>query len=832
VKRWLSLAVALVASVAAATPASGAASAGFRSADGHESSAHVARLPAQDPTPPLTPSDPSAGANSGGLVDGGMTSGDPLAGNGLGGALCTRPSSLSARARARCAASGTVSAGAPMSHWGFDVHIDTGMFGISGRTFLAAFQSLVLTPGWWLLAWLTQALLGLLEWCYSLNLLDGQGLSGVRRAMAGAQRAFTDPWLVLALAIAAIAVTWQGIVRRRVVDSIAEAGAMVAMLVCGLWIISDPVGTVGRASALADQASLGTLAAVTTGRPDAGPAALGDGLGRVFDSAMRAPWCYLEFGDIDFCTNPARLDHDVLAAAHRLERRALDGAGCQQVTRASQCPPIGDSDDDLRRSATLLATARTNGDLFLALPANDPDRNGISGDHSDSLYRALCHNDDDTHCEGPSKQAAQWRTEQGTWPRAGGLCLIGLGLFGMLALLGFIAARLLGAALLTVLYLLLAPVAVLAPCLGCTGRNTFTGWLTRLAGAVLAKLIYSVLLGVVLVVLGLLQAIGDTGWWTQWLLIGAFWWIVFARRDEVLQFARLGHAETAHAGARFASNVLAARQAGRTATGAALSFGRGGALAARGAARGARATGEAVTGPVQARRERRQAAEREAGEQLRAGQTEAVLRGEQRDAAARLAGPASDPQLAAQRARRGTLAREELKARQAGDTRRAARLAHRQQAVARQLATREAIAAGANDLVGRAVSHRHATGDPVAPRDRSDRQRWLDHQATLRRGVPQGPRADPADYRDYPRLAPLAGLDRSAYQRLEPAQQRRARLQIDRALQARVDAPPVAPASAPPDTPRAPEPAPPFSRAPETPAERRHRQFASHRDDD
>jgi hypothetical protein len=235
---------------------------------------------------------------------------------------------------------------------------------------------------------------------------------------------------------------------------------------------------------------------------------------------------------------------------------------------------------------------------------------------------------------------------------------------------------------------------------------------------------------------------------------------------------------------------------------------------------------------VQARRERRQAAERQAGEQLRAGQTEAVLRGEQRDAAARLAGPASDPQLAALRTRRGTLAREELKARQAGDTRRAATLAHRQQAVSRQLATREAMAAGAHDVVGRAARHRHATGDPLTERDRFDRQRWLDHQATLRRGVPQGPRADPADYRDYPRLAPLAGLDRSAYQRLQPGEQRRARLQIDRALQARVDAPPASPASAPAESADPAAPAPAFSRAPESPADRRRRQFASHRDDD
>jgi len=55
----------------------------------------------------------------------------------------------------------------------------------------------------------------------------------------------------------------------------------------------------------------------------------------------------------------------------------------------------------------------------------------------------------------------------------GGLLLILAGTLGMLLLLGFIALRLLGAALATLLYLLLAPLAVLAPALGDAGRTPF-----------------------------------------------------------------------------------------------------------------------------------------------------------------------------------------------------------------------------------------------------------------------------------------------------------------------------------------------------------------------
>ena len=54
------------------------------------------------------------------------------------------------------------------------------------------------------------------------------------------------------------------------------------------------------------------------------------------------------------------------------------------------------------------------------------------------------------------------------------------------------------AAIFSLFFLLLAPAAVIAPALGDGGRAAFGNWVTRLLGAVCAKLIYSFLLGVVL----------------------------------------------------------------------------------------------------------------------------------------------------------------------------------------------------------------------------------------------------------------------------------------------------------------------------------------------
>ena len=73
-----------------------------------------------------------------------------------------------------------------------------------------------------------------------------------RRSVA-ARRVFTDPWLGLALAVAAVGFAWQGLVRRRVLDTLGRAALLAVMVTGGLWIIADPAGTVGAVGNLADQ---------------------------------------------------------------------------------------------------------------------------------------------------------------------------------------------------------------------------------------------------------------------------------------------------------------------------------------------------------------------------------------------------------------------------------------------------------------------------------------------------------------------------------------------------------------------------------------------------
>ena len=237
--------------------------------------------------------------------------GSPLAGNGFGSPSCSSAvltSQLSDAQRTNCAVSGVDVAPVPLSNYAVDVNIPSGLDASVTEDLDTVVQDLLVTPVWTALVWLIHVVLVALEWCYAIDLLAPSTLARVSSSLGVAQRIFTDPWLGLALAVAAVGFTWQGLVRRRVLDTLGQAALLVVMVCAGLWIIADPVGTVGAVGNLADQAALTTVAASATGNPDQPVSSVDGAFASVFDAAISGPWCYLEFGDVEWCQAPAALD--------------------------------------------------------------------------------------------------------------------------------------------------------------------------------------------------------------------------------------------------------------------------------------------------------------------------------------------------------------------------------------------------------------------------------------------------------------------------------------------------------------------------------------------
>jgi hypothetical protein len=728
----------------------------------------------------------------------------PLAANGFASPSCTAPAldaQLSAAQRTDCAVSGDDVAPVPLSNYAIDINIPSGLDASFGEDLYTVVQDLLVTPVWTALVWLIHVVLIALEWCYAIDLLAPTTLAHVGSSLGVAKRVFTDPWLGLLLAVAAVGFGWQGLVRRRVLDALGKAALLAVMVCAGLWIIADPVGTVGAVGNLADRAALGTVAASATGNPSEPVSTVDASFAGVFDAVIDGPWCYLEFGDVDWCRQPAALDPRLRATATTIEQQLRVEASCRgSAPGLVECAPGGSElQGQLSGAATALGEARTNGALFLALPAQALERTALSAQTArPTLYGTLCGSSDPTDCTAPTAPQAEFRTASGTWPRVGGLMLIVVGTLGMLLLFGFIALRLLGAALATLLYLLLAPLAVLAPALGDGGRDAFRLWLTRLLGACLAKLVYSVALGAVLLIVALLGSLDDLGWWTQWLLISIFWWTAFEQRHRLLGLVMHERAEPA----RRAPLATRAWLAGRSIRAGAGTAALGGRLVAGTAGRAVETIkqirefpqeGGTLTPPSPpgrprsvpnggqslsrgARREQRLEARSELAAQV--GRMRRVAT-QARDVRSEPATAAPDA-IAALELRRSRIAAGLRRARGQGDSRRIVSLKSRALAVDAEIAAR--------DPAGPTVRDRRLSGEPRSGSGRSGvapfalARVWRSAERELNHAAGEAPGALLRSGARAARLAGLAGLSAAEYLRSPPPRQRVVRLEIEREL--------------------------------------------------
>ncbi|HTA11880.1 MAG TPA: hypothetical protein VK765_00565, partial [Solirubrobacteraceae bacterium] len=482
---------------------------------------------------------------------------------------------------------------------------------------------------------------------------------------------------------------------------------------------------------------------------------------------IEAPWCYLEFGQVAWCRERSQLDPRLHAAAQKIAVDELALIDCEPgseplagCTHASAAQARA-----LEHSAQLLREARSNGAIFLALPANGVARNSIN--EPGSLLRILCQSSEASDCRGPTAAQAEFRTGAGTLARLGGLLLIAGGLLGMLLLFGFLVMRLLMAAVMSLLYLLLAPAIVLAPAFGESGRALFRRWGGQLLGAVVSKLVFSFLLGVVLAVLATLAGLVALGWWTQWLLMSAFWWAAYVHRHRAL-----GSASSALAG-RGAAELSQRRSLARR-VGQAIETPRAGIAVARKARQ--RFTKQAP----QSERDRRAHAGMQLAREDLDTQTRRALEHEHREAHEHSSDAAAiQHELAGRRKQLERIERARGVVLGAGEHRRAAELGHRGARVRAEIEQREQALGAAQRTVREGERAHRRTGAVYTPERREYYEGLLEQQGAL----PAGGRAGPdGARRDYAALAGLAGLGREEYERLGSHRQRSARVEIDREL--------------------------------------------------
>jgi hypothetical protein len=451
-------------------------------------------------TAPSTPpgADTTSGTGAGDQQPSPATAGDPFSDLGGRSPSCRR--GAAGQGSANCRATGSPAHSHPIGNYTYDIKIDTGVTHFTDNL-LAALQTIA-SFLWLGFLYAIKGVLLALDWAFHLNFIN-TNINKVQGGLLTMDGLFglDSGYFSLALSLAALWGMWHGFVRGKYIETIAGLGACVGLMLIALVIVHDPAGTVGKVGNWGDAAgrevASGVAGAVQPGnRAQAQEDGLNRGAQAIFDTIVLRPWCALEFGDVNFCLS-------------------------KPPTNAKYY----DKKDAYKYRADA-ASAPTIADLWLRFPAN--------GDERNALYESW-KSDEDT--------ATQSRVEmmqgQSTGKRLAVLVIIIAGLLGALLLLGWIAFWLIAFAALALFFLLLAPFVFLMPAFGDAGRRGFVNWGKRLLGALIAKLLYAIVLGIVIYVAALIAEMGNPGglgWLGVWVVEAIFWWVAFLKRHELMDF--------------------------------------------------------------------------------------------------------------------------------------------------------------------------------------------------------------------------------------------------------------------------------------------------------
>lgn len=434
----------------------------------------------------------------------------------------------------------------PLGHYYLDTHFDavsaslTGGVDVSGvPSLIAGFLANALWEG---TAFLAKTLISLFTFAFSLDLLNGSRQTGGAGALAPVSLAvhsiyanvFGQPWLVLAVTVVGMWAMWKALVQRRYTETAGALALSLIYLIVALAFVAQPARTIGSASHWTNQMSASFLSIAGHGSLGGTEQAKQEGADQLFSLLVYQPWAVLEFGGTEHCVKDGTgsSDSDPIsvpvrpfspdpsrdaALSRRLENGTAihaDGKTCiNNVNKyASHFLPYSGGSDE--RNAEY--DALNDGDPG-KLPDADPSKE--RGSYSVGIA---------------DKPATDAMEEGGQFQRLLLAALIFVCELGAFILLGALSVGVILSQVLLLLWLAFAPVALVFAVIPGRGHDFFRNWLTRLAGLLLRKAVYSLILAVLLAVnSALASATSQLGWLMSFGLQGLFFWAVFFQRRQL-----------------------------------------------------------------------------------------------------------------------------------------------------------------------------------------------------------------------------------------------------------------------------------------------------------
>lgn len=554
----------------------------------------------------------------------------------------------------------------PLGHYALDQHFSAVEASLSGGVDVSGVAPMIAhflaNALWQLTAFLASSLIALFTFAFSLDLVSGSqetGGAGALRPIAAAihsiyAHAFGAPWLLAAVAIVGIWAMWRALVQRRYTETAGALGLSLVYLVIALAFVSQPAKTVGAASQLTNRMSEAFLAISHRGSLAGAEQAKRSAADRLFSLLVYEPWTVLQFGGVEHCAEhgTGSADSDPVSVAVR--PLAADPGRDAALSRR-----LREGTEVLAESKTCINNAAKYAPRFLRFAPGSEEREAeyeaIDAADASKLPAA-----DPAALRGEylltaaDRPATDAMEEGGQYQRLGVAVLVFCGELGAFLLLGALSVGVILAQILLLLLLAFAPVALVFAVIPGRGHEFFVGWLKRLAGLLLRKAAYSLILAVLLAVAGALAAAtSQLGWLLSFGLQSLFFWAVFVQRRQLtdsLIGAAVGTGTAGreggvrllalYAGARATSRPLRAggRRAGRALRGVRGRLPGGGGAAGEGPPGGSgerpspRGGPRRPAGGGEAARDDRRGA-REAGRSSPAGEPQEGRRGERPAAA-------------------------------------------------------------------------------------------------------------------------------------------------------------------------------------------------------
>jgi hypothetical protein len=384
-------------------------------------------------------------------------------------------------------------------------------------------------------SWFANLLIELFGFAFSLDLVDGSGATGGAGALGLVSRAiqtiyttaFGGPWMVLAVSVVGLWAMWKALVQRRYAETASQLALSLIYVCAAFLFVLQPGQTIGAASHLTNEMSGAFLSIANDGEPTSQAEAKEAGADQLFGLLVAQPWAVLEFGGLEHCVRSGSSEGDepesvsVQPIAPSAARGLESG---QTVTTGGK---------------TCINNLKKYGPHFLRMPPGSKERKGEIEALEDGDTSKLPDSDpgkeDGSYELGPQDEPAAASMEKGgQYQRLLVGFVILLAELGAFFLLGGLSLGVIVAQVELLLMLAFAPVALVAAVVPGRGHQFFKGWLAKLAGLLLRKAAYSLILAILLAVCAAIsEATSELGWLFSFGLQCAFFWTVFLRRRSL-----------------------------------------------------------------------------------------------------------------------------------------------------------------------------------------------------------------------------------------------------------------------------------------------------------